>query len=433
MASRASPIWKDPIAQLWHGSSLMPAPITNFEGINNVSSVLPPDTQGDVGPNHYVQWVNMSFAVYDRTGTKVYPAGPDFAAGNTLWAGFGGECENTNDGDPITLYDREAGRWLMTQFAVEGTYTQCLAISTTSDPTGTWYRYAFAGFGNKMNDYPKIWRVARRVLHDGQPVHWRRYLGRSGRGGLRARQDAGRAPDAGSVLRPRTRETRDLGGMLPSDLDGTTPPPAGSPDYFLQVDDNGLGYPADQLELFKFHVDWATPANSTFTGPAIINLTALGYGFDSSMCGGATELHPPARDHAGARCHRRIGLMYRLAYRNFGDHESLVFNHTVDVNGSDHAGIRWYELRSPNTTPTVFQAGTYAPDSDHRWMGSIAMDRPATWRSASRCRAAPRIHRSDMSAGWPAIPSARCRKAKPASLPVPDRNGTRPRAGATTA
>ncbi len=92
----------------------MPSPIQNFEGIGNVNGVLPPDTQGDVGANHYVQWVNLSFAIWDKSGNLLY--GP--ANGNTQWTGFGGPCETTNDGDPITLYDHLAGRWLMSQFAL---------------------------------------------------------------------------------------------------------------------------------------------------------------------------------------------------------------------------------------------------------------------------------------------------------------------------
>ena len=129
-------------------------------------------------------------------------------------------------------------------------------------------------------------------------------------------------------------------------------PPDGSPNYFVQLDDEAWGYDADQLEIFKFHVDWKVPSKSTFTGPSIIDLSAPGIGFDST----------PER------------LIHRLAYRNFGDHESLVFDHSVNVNGADHAGIRWYEMRSPGSAPAIYQAGTYAPDADNRWNGSIAMD-----------------------------------------------------------
>ena len=159
-----------------------------------------------------------------------------------------------------------------------------------------------------------------------------------------------------------------LGGMLPSDLDGP-PPPAGSPNFFVQMDDDALGYPADQLELWRFHADWTTPANSSFTGPALLPVAA----FDSNLCASARDCIPQPGTTAklDALSDR---LMYRLQYRNFGTHESLVVNQTVDVDGTDHAGVRWYEIRNPGGSPFIQQQGTYAPDSFHRWMGSAAMD-----------------------------------------------------------
>ncbi|MCB0229254.1 MAG: PKD domain-containing protein, partial [Anaerolineae bacterium] len=130
------------------------APIQNFEGVNNVNGVLPPDTNGDVGPNHYMQWVNLSFAIYSKTGALLY--GP--AAGNTLWSGFGGACQTTNDGDPIVQYDHLADRWMVSQFALpnypSGPFYQCIAVSQTGDPTGAWYRYQFQISATKLNDYP---------------------------------------------------------------------------------------------------------------------------------------------------------------------------------------------------------------------------------------------------------------------------------------
>lgn len=145
-----------PILQSQPSPPNMPAAIQSFEGVSNVDIVQPPDTQGDVGPNHYVQWVNLSFAIWDKEGNLLY--GP--ANGNTLWSGFGGPCETTNDGDPITLYDHLADRWFMSQMALpyhpNGPFYQCIAISRTGDPTGDWYRYEFVIPVNKMNDYPKF-------------------------------------------------------------------------------------------------------------------------------------------------------------------------------------------------------------------------------------------------------------------------------------
>jgi subtilase family serine protease len=159
-----------------------------------------------------------------------------------------------------------------------------------------------------------------------------------------------------------------LGGMLPADLDGPAPP-GGSPGYFVQVDDNTWGYSGDRLQVWRFHVDWARPAQSTFTRAGAIPTEP----FDSDLCGYSRTCIPQPGTTAkvDAMADR---LMYRLQYRNFGDHESLVVNHTVDVDGNDHAGIRWYELRDPGSAPFIYQQGTYAPDADHRWMASAAMD-----------------------------------------------------------
>ncbi len=115
---------------------LLAGPLGGFAGINAAGSgcnCAPPDTNGDVGPNNYVQTVNTAFAVYSKTGTLLY--GP--AAINTIWSGFGGPCQTRNDGDPVALYDSMADRWLISQFTAASPYNQCVAISTTGDPTGT--------------------------------------------------------------------------------------------------------------------------------------------------------------------------------------------------------------------------------------------------------------------------------------------------------
>src|SRR5205807_9759162 len=120
------------------------------------------------------------------------------------------------------------------------------------------------------------------------------------------------------------------------------------------------------LNLFKFHVDFATPANSTFTGPTSIPVTPF-----TPLCNGSRGCVP--QSGTGTQLDSLADrLMYRLAYRNFGDHESLVVNHAVAVDTS--SGVRWYEIQNPNGTPTVAQQSTFAPDGSFRWMGSIAMD-----------------------------------------------------------
>jgi len=346
----------------------MPSPIQSFDGVSNLNGVLPPDTEGDVGPNHYVQWVNLSFAVWDKSGNLLY--GP--AAGKTLWSGFGGDCETSNDGDPIVQYDQLADRWLMSQFALpnypDGPFYQCIAVSQTPDPTGAWYRYAFLASSTKLNDYPKFG-----VWPDGYYMTANQFNTDGSWGGAGAfvfeRDQMLLGNPAQMVYFDLFLVDPNLGGMLPSDMEGATPPAVGSPNVYMEVDDNGLGYPADQLELWQFHVDWTTPANSTFTGPTLLSTAA----FDSTLC----NFNPNCIPQKGTS--KKLDaiadrLMYRLAFRNLGTHESLVVNHTVDVNGSNHAGIRWYEIRDPWGTPSIYQQGTFSPDSDHRWMGSIAMD-----------------------------------------------------------
>jgi hypothetical protein len=367
-ATTTEPSGVDLALQTTPPSGNMPDPIQNFEGINNVNNVLPPDTEGDVGPNHYVQWVNLSFAIYDKTGTLLFGS----AAGGTLWSGFGAPCETHNDGDPIVKYDRLADRWLMSQLAVTfsptfGPFYQCIAISQTPDPTGPFYRYAFLISATKLNDYPKFG-----VWPDAYYLSFNQFA-QSAYGGQgvaafdRAAMLAG-DPDARMVYFDLFSRDRFLGGMLPSDADGP-PPPDGSPNFFIEVD-FPEGYPTDRgiLQVFQFHVDWTDPSNSTFTGPLILETDP----FSANLCNfGNCVPQPGTVQRLEALSDR---LMYRLQYRNFGDHESLVSNHTVNV-GGNQAGIRWYELRKSGQDDwAIYQQGTYAPDSDHRWMGSIAMD-----------------------------------------------------------
>ncbi|MBA3945581.1 MAG: hypothetical protein H0X37_13565 [Herpetosiphonaceae bacterium] len=315
----------------------------------------PPDTNGAVGATQYVQWVNTSFAIFNKS-TGALILGP--IAGNALWAGAhtGDGCAANNDGDPIAQYDKAANRWILTQFSVSSTpYLQCVAVSLTSDATGSYYLYDFTM--PNFNDYPKF-----SVWPDGYYSTYNMF-NPSGTSFLGARVCAMQS----SAMRVGASATsicfqfnNTVFGLLTSDLDGTTPPPAGAPNYVMNIGSNALN-------LYKFHVDYTTPSNSTLTGPTNIPVAAF-----TEACGtGGTCIPQPNTttklDSLGDR------LMYRLAYRNFGNHEALVLNHSVKTTRS--VGVRWYEVRSPGSTPTVFQQGTYAPSSVRRWMGSIAMDK----------------------------------------------------------
>ncbi|HET6771322.1 MAG TPA: DUF11 domain-containing protein [Actinomycetota bacterium] len=381
----------DPALQTSPLADAAPSPHQTFEGQanhENSTAYVPPDTVGDVGPHHYVQMTNLITSVYDKSGNRLL--GP--INNNTLWSGFAGAaCPIHNLGDPIVLYDQAADRWMLSQFAHfrddssgtpirVGPFYQCIAISQSGNPTGPYHRYEFLIDEILFNDYPKfgVWPDAYYMsVNQFAPV----YTGPGAAAFEREQMIQGLPArmvyfDLSATLGPS------YGGQLPSDWDGMVPPSAGSPNYFIEADDSEqfpLEFAQDQLSLFEFHVDWASPVNSTFGANAMNdpNAAIRTAPFDSNMCDFARACVPErnvtAADYLDAISDR---LMNRLQYRNFGSHETLVANHTVDVgDSSDHAGIRWYEIRDPGGTPTIFQQSTFAPDAEHRWMGSLAMDR----------------------------------------------------------
>ena len=335
----------------------------NFEGVGQgftgpsgtfTVSGAPPDTNGDVGPNHYVQTVNQDLMIWNKSGTALYGPVPI----NSLFSGFGGLCQTDNDGDPVVLYDPIADRWFISQFAVtnpDPNYHQCVAVSQTSDPTGAYYRYDFTYAG--FNDYGKagVWPDAYYWTYNvfgGTPQTFQ---------GAKICAMNRSAMLTGAAATQQCFDTStSYGGLLPADLDGTRQPPAGQPEFILGLDANPNG-----LALWKFHVDWTTPANSTFTGPTVLPVAAF-----AEACAGGTCIPQSGTSQQLDSLADR--MMFRLQYRNFGDHESLVANHSVTAGSS--TGVRWYEIRSPASSPTVYQQGTYAPDAAYRWMGSAAMD-----------------------------------------------------------
>ena len=375
-ATAPAPPDKDGAVQSKIGPGI-PGPNTSFDAFTTLCGCSPPDSDGDVGPNHYIVMVNLHFAIYDKGGTLLF--GP--VANNTLWAGFGGACQTQNAGDPVVLHDQLANRWILTQFTSAAPFLNCLAVSTTADPLGTYFRYALPVNSNTLPDYPK-WGV----WPDAYYLNTREVnAGQMGAYAInRAQVLAGNpTPQIISFSVPGGAGGGATGGdgLLPSDLDGTALPPAGSPNFFVGTMDNNGPYGAtqDAISFWKFHVDFATPANSTF-GPPIIIPVAPFNSILTPTCPATRQCIPqPATanlvDHLGYRQRPT----FRLAYRNIGGVERLVTNQSVEAGGgTGMSGIRWYEIRNPNTaTPTIFQQGTYAPgttDNIHRWMGSIAMD-----------------------------------------------------------
>jgi hypothetical protein len=346
----------------------------------------PPDTNLAVGPTQVVQWVNLDFAVFDRT-TGSLVQGPK--AGNSIWAGFGGQCETSNSGDPIVKFDAQAQRWFMTQFAVSSKpYLQCFAVSNTSDfTTTTWNRYAYS-FGSNFPDYPKAGVWASGPTGGAYFMSFNLFKGGASFSGAAACAfNRGAMLAATSATGQCFNLGRSVASLLPGDLDGangatgtTSAPPDVTRDVFANFGTN-------VLNLWKMHVDFATSANTTIT--KLPSLTTAAF---SPACGGGTCI-PQANtaqqlDSLGDR------LMYRLAYRNFGDHESLVVTHSVT--GSGTAAPRWYELRSPVGTfnYTIYQQSSYAPDLTYRWMGSAAQNKLgdlAIGYSASSSTISPQI------------------------------------------
>jgi hypothetical protein len=351
----------DTVVQSSLAAPAMPSTTLNFNGIpfpGVACNCAPPDTNGEAGATQYVQIVNEGYQVFSKsTGASVL--GP--VSISTIWSGFGGVCETAGDGDPVVLYDQLANRWLVSQFAGSSVPTdECIAISTTSDATGSYYRYGFH-LGTNFFDYPhlSVWPDAYYMSMNVFNSAGTSFLGPQPFAFDRSKMLAGQSATVISPVGP-------LGGsvdpFLPADLDGSTLPPAGAPNSFVSFPGGGT------YKTYHFHVDFATPSNSTWTI------------FASPAAAGFTQLCTTTRS-----CVPQAGttykldaiadrLMFRLAYRNFGDHESVVGNYTVS--SASVAGIRWFELRNVTSGPvTVYQESTYQPDTTWRWMGSAAMDR----------------------------------------------------------
>lgn len=324
----------------------------NFPGVGNLSGVAPPDTQGDVGPNHYFQMVNSAFAIWDKQGNILY--GP--VDNITLWDGFDGPWSSTNDGDPVVLYDEYADRWIATQFSLpNGSNTapfyELVAVSQTGDPLGGWNRYAFEF--DKMPDYPKFG-----VWTDGYYMTTHKFSSGSfaGAGVTVFEKEAmiNGDPDAEMI---EFHVGSGFYGVLAADADGENPPPPGAPNVLLDVGNN-------LLRMWEVSVDWENVDNSA--------LTTIGYVTTESFSTSGLNINQPGTSQT---LDGLTGMtMYRLQYRNFGDYEVLLTNHTVN-GGNGKAGVRWYELRKYDDDWEMYQQGTFAPDDgDHRWMGSIAMN-----------------------------------------------------------
>jgi hypothetical protein len=349
-----TPGWlQDPNRQTMNGMVLTDTTLQNFDGNTNTEGYYPPDTHGDVGPSHYFQVVNCHFSIYTKTGTLL--VGPLLNS-----SVFTGMPHNNNDGDAVVLYDEQADRWLFSQFSLpnypNGPFYQEVGVSQTGDPTGSWYRYEYT-FTN-MPDYPKfgIWPdayyMSMHMFASGTGSY-------AGIGAVAYNRTLMLTGSAAATMIMFTKPSSDEAfGWLPSDCDGPFPA-TGTPNYFLYAYDGA----SDHLGVYEFHVDWVTTANSTFGNFLSLPVNA----FTANMTGVAQQGTSVVLDVINDR------MMYRLQYRTFSDHASMVCNHTVDAGG--YAGIRWYELRKTTGAWSIYQQSTYSiADNRSRWMGSIAMD-----------------------------------------------------------
>jgi hypothetical protein len=364
---------RDGTVQAWSGPPLLiPAPTQSFAA--GTGTANPPDPVGDVGPNHYVRMANASFQVFNKTGVSQF--GP--AAINTLFTGFGGDCETENAGDPIVVYDQFADRWLLSQFSnsTGPGFFNCVALSTTSDPTGSYFRWAFPA--SVFPDYPKygVWSNAYVITT--------RELDANAIGVYaidRQQMIAGNpAPVVISFLNPLNPGVAQFvgDGLLPADIDGSTLPPANSPIYLIGSMDDGGPYGADDdaLSLWRMVANFANPPSSSITLASVIPIAPYDTIFP---CVGRSCIAQPNGLAVDILSYRQRPTN-RAAYRNFGSYESIVTTQSVEA-APGIAGMRWWEIRNPGgANPQLYQDATYAPgvtDTVQRWMGSIAQDRNA--------------------------------------------------------
>jgi hypothetical protein len=371
----------------------MPATSVQFEGLGDVSQFLqnpgawgiadPPRPSGAVGLTQYVETVNNGLAVFDKHGGLL--KGPVYLS--TLWSGYGtsdgNRCSTENDGDAMVRYDQIADRWLIVQqdvhnanAAVSGPSYECVAVSKTADATGAYWLYDFE-YSSNLNNSVRIgvWSDGYYVTYDlfnytvTNDTPSFTFEGTDVCAWDRAAMLAGQnlAPQAnGPSSQKCFQQSSSVYGLAPADLDGMAEPPSGSPDYIFSLGTNAL-------EAWKFHVDWTSPGDSSLTRLPDIPVDSFNQACSSSQsrtCIPQESTSTPLDSVSDL-------VMDRVAYRNFGDHESIVLNHSITTTpsvGGTSVGVRWYELRVADQTPSVYQQGTQAPDSVYRWMGSIAQD-----------------------------------------------------------
>ncbi len=343
-------------------SAIMPRPLQDFPGVdfNSLGTGFPPDTNGDVGPNHYVQAVNTGIGIFSKTGTQLAAISL-----NTLFQNAAPPCNANNNGDPVVLYDAQADRWIVSDFSWtdidNGPYYECIAASKTGDPTGDWWVYTLRtddASHTWLSDYPKLGVWPDGIYMSANMFDCSSNCTSSPYMGARVWAISSTQLYSGAAL---TTVVFDTGSayfsLLPSNFRGPTPP-LGTPNYFVA---NDLSMSA--LDVFTFHVDWTNPAHSTFGLAAQVAEASY-----TSPPETVPTRNGNAVDTLGDR------LMMQNQYRDLNGAESLWLAHTAD----NPTGIRWYQLNVTGGTiaTTPVQQGTYAPaDGLNRWMPSLAVDK----------------------------------------------------------
>jgi hypothetical protein len=357
-----------------------PSGLINFAGLSHDDAVTgglagagwPPDTNGDVGPNYYIQTVNTAAGIYSKGGTKLAA----FTL-NSLWsgAGTGTPCDTTHNGDPVALYDPMADRWFISDFAwtniQDGPYYECVAVSKTSNPVaGGWWLYAIPASDAThpwLNDYPKMG-----IWPDGLYITYNMFDCTNANCSASTFQEV-----RVQALQRTVMEAGGAPGLINADLNSTsyfalTPsnmrsvtgsPPAGREN--LLVSESGTLF---AWEVWKFHAVFGGPG-STFTGPTTVSQTSYTVA-PSSVPTPANSLDT-----------LRERVMVQNQYTNIGAAESLWVNHTVRTGISPApAGIQWAQINvtggSISASPVQQQIyGNLAADGLNRWMGSLAVDK----------------------------------------------------------
>jgi hypothetical protein len=335
-------------AEAWRDGDNMTK--ANWQGLS--SSGFPPDPSGAAGMDYYLQAVNSSYRVYTKDGI---PAGPGLGLAS-LWPG------STNDGDPIVMYDTYADRWFISQFQQSGNEV-LIAVSETSDPLGSYFVYTFSF--TSFPDYPKygVWSNA--------------YMLTANTGGPdcvafeREKMLVG-DPTASKINMFFPSMTLFFNSVAPAYAEGPTAPDSTEETWAFAVQENSWsGISTDHIKILKITVDWQTTSNSGVTIHQSLNTASFNTVFTPSW----DDITQPG---TGQKLDAVAGIfMYKAQWRRFTDYDVMMLVHTVDVNGANRAGVRWYELRKDTGTDQwyIFQESTYDPnDGNSRWMGGAAMD-----------------------------------------------------------